>query len=97
MGIYYNPGGEVKEVGRKLEDGGFDSLRAQLRDSDSELLFSLADVFTARTNPLRALFVETQQDYTDSRIGENQGYYEILGFYAVPREQAEQGCHCKLP
>lgn len=95
MGIYYNPGEEVRQVGRELKNGDFNSLRVQLREG--ELLFSLADVFTARTNPLRALFVETQQDYTDSRIGENQGYYEILGFYAVPREQAERGCHCKLP
>ena len=95
MGIYYNPGEEVQRVGRKLENHGFDSLRAQLREG--ELLFSLADVFTARTNPLRALFVKTQQDYIDSRIGEIQNFYKILGFYAVPREQAEHGCHCKLP
>lgn len=95
MGIYYNPGEKVRQVGRELKNGDFDSLRAQLQEG--ELLFSLADVFTARTNPLRALFVETQQDYTDSQIGEIRGYYEILGFYAVPREEAERGCHCKLP
>ena len=95
MGIYYNPGEEVVQVGRKLEDGHFDYVRAQLREG--ELLFSLADVFSARTNPLRALFVETQQDYIDSWIGKYRGHYEILGFYAVPREQAERGCHFKIP
>ena len=95
MSIYYNPGEEVRKVGRELKNGDFDSLQAQLLKG--ELLFSLADVFTARTNPLRALFVKTQQDYIDSRIGEIQNFYKILGFYAVPREQAECGCHCKLP
>ncbi|MBU0649207.1 hypothetical protein KJ969_03890 [Patescibacteria group bacterium] len=95
MGIYYNPGKEVRRIGRKLKNGTFDSLRRQLQKG--ELLFCLADVPLARTNPLRALFVETQRDYTDSRIGENGGYYKILGFYAVPRKQAEQGCCCKLP
>lgn len=95
MSIYYNPGEEVRQVGRELKNGDFDSLRAQIHEG--ELLFSLADVFAARTNPLRALFVETQQDYTDSQIGRSQGHYEILGFYAVSREQAERGCHCNLP
>ncbi len=94
MGTYYNPGEEVTQVGRKLENRGFDSLQAQLQEG--ELLFSLADVFAARTNPLRALRIETEQDYIEILAGEVQNYYTILGFYALTREQAEKGCQCKL-
>ena len=96
MGIYYNPGEEVQRIGRKLDDkGNYDTLQSHLKEG--ELLFCVSDVFTARTNPIRALYVETKEDFIETMKGKWQCCYDILGFYALTREQAEKGCHCNIP
>ncbi|MBU3895970.1 hypothetical protein KKG36_01495 [Patescibacteria group bacterium] len=100
MGTYYNPGTEVQTVGRKLNDKGpdgsdYEKLMAQLQEG--EVLFGVVDVFVAERNPVRAMHIQSQDDLTGTWRAHWQGYYKILGFYAVPRTKAEQGCGSRLP
>lgn len=96
MGMYC-PAGEVVTIGRKLRTmGPFETLVAELLPG--EILFGVADCGALRPqNPLSALYMQSERDHLDSMQGESRGYYDLKGYYAVPKEVAEKMIDCSLP
>ncbi len=80
MGQYFNPPQEIKTVARRLKEGDYQHLTAQLQPG--EKLFGHFDRYIFQQCP----HLYSEPEYNEFQRQVREGRIVSLGFYAMPEE-----------